>query len=251
MMLQGDCITAHRIQMAAVESDASEISKDVPLGILDPKRFNTLRYRYVGHHILGKTMSDLSRTHGRFTKDSVLWVHRFMDWCRQPWSIPDSLLRIHHYTGSWESYSFRNDKRKGGIKNRQIWEYEASVKGECRFLHDVPLTISCGTDYCCLLFRKTMALQTRCDLGFRGLSDSLASSYLVIYWRVQAFQIVSSTMIHKHGSMSMQAGCLAKATTVVMTVSTVTQRATRLHHKWNQKHKSLAVPVSYSHPSAK
>jgi hypothetical protein len=248
-MLQGDCITAHRIQMAAVESRASEIAKDVPLGILDPKRFDTLRYRYVGHHILGKTISDLSRTHGRFNKDSVLWVHRFMDWCRQPWSIPDSLLRIHHYTGSWESYSFRNDKRKGGVKNRQIWEYEASVKGECRFRHGAPLKISCGTDYCCLF--KTMAPRTRCDLGFRGLSDSLASIYLANYWRMRAFQIVSSTMIHKHGSMSMQAGCLAKATTVAMTVSTATQRAIRLRPISDQKHKSLAVPVSYSHPSAK
>jgi hypothetical protein len=129
---EGDCITTHRIQMAAVESNGSEIAKDVPL-ILNPKRFDTLRYRYVGDHILGKAMSDLSRTHGRFTIHTGFWIHRFMEWCRSPWPVHDALLRIHHYTGSWESYSFRNDKRKGVSKTRQMWEYEGSMKREFCF----------------------------------------------------------------------------------------------------------------------
>jgi hypothetical protein len=120
--------------VGAVESNASEIAKGVPLGVVDPKRFDTLRYRYMGEIAIGKTMSDLSRTHGRFTARSKVWVHRFMDWCRPPWYTGGDLLRIHHYIGSWESYSFRNDCRKGGIKNRQIWEKESSMKRECNLL---------------------------------------------------------------------------------------------------------------------
>jgi hypothetical protein len=116
--------------VAAVESNASEIEKDVPLGIVDPKRFDTLRYRYWGNHILGKAMSDLSRTHGRFTNHSTLYVHKFMEWCLTPWPMDGTLFRIHHYTGSWESYSFRNDKRKAVSKTREVWEYEGSMKRE-------------------------------------------------------------------------------------------------------------------------
>jgi hypothetical protein len=132
----GDCITTHRIQIAAVESNVSETAKDVPFGILDPKRFNTLRYRYVGRSDIGKAMADLSRTHGKFSIHSYPYIHRFGEWCRSPWPVDDSLLRIHHYTGSWESYSFRNDMRKRGVKNRQVWEDQAFTKREFRLFND-------------------------------------------------------------------------------------------------------------------
>jgi len=32
--------------------------------------------------------------------------------------------------GSWESYSFRDDSRRGGERSREQWEYKATTNGE-------------------------------------------------------------------------------------------------------------------------
>jgi hypothetical protein len=75
-------------------------------------------------------MPDLSRSHERFNETSKVEIHRFMPWCPTIGYESTIPLRIHHYVGSWQSYSFRDDRRKGGRKNRQIWEREAASKGE-------------------------------------------------------------------------------------------------------------------------
>ena len=35
-------------------------------------------------------------------------------------------LRINHYLGSWEEYSFRDDARRGGERSRETWEFQAA-----------------------------------------------------------------------------------------------------------------------------
>lgn len=39
-------------------------------------------------------------------------------------------LRINHYLGSWESYSFRDDSRRGGERSRESWEFQATDEDE-------------------------------------------------------------------------------------------------------------------------
>jgi hypothetical protein len=64
-----------------------------------------------------------------------------MPFCRPPTYYPRALIRIHHYLGSWEAYSFRQDRRKGGDKNRQVWEEQAAVQGECCSLLNTYMSI--------------------------------------------------------------------------------------------------------------
>jgi hypothetical protein len=50
---------------------------------------------------------------------------------KAPWHNDwESGLRINHYLGSWESYSFRDDSRRGGERSREQWEYKAKTNGE-------------------------------------------------------------------------------------------------------------------------
>lgn len=56
--------------------------------------------------------------------------HRpFQALCRDPKAIraihQTALLRVHHYLGTWETYSYRNDSRKGAERSREAWEFRA------------------------------------------------------------------------------------------------------------------------------
>jgi hypothetical protein len=138
----GNCITTYRTLFGTVESTTSEISHNVPTDIVNPKQFDTLRYRYhqkYENNQHGKAMADVSSIerlasrgfHGGLNGTRRVSLHRFMPFCRPPTYYPRALIRIHHYLGSWEAYSFRQDRRKGGDKNRQVWEEQAAVQGEC------------------------------------------------------------------------------------------------------------------------
>jgi hypothetical protein len=51
--------------------------------------------------------------------------------CSAPWHNDwESGLRINHYLGSWESYSFRDDSRKGYERSVEQWEYKSSTNAE-------------------------------------------------------------------------------------------------------------------------
>jgi hypothetical protein len=121
-----------------VESTSEERSKDVA-PFLDPLRFDTLRWRY--HQVYknfqhGKAFADLSLIHDLENKGfpnglngtKRVSLHRFLPLCRPPIYHKRAYLRINHYLGSWEAYSFRQDRRKGGDKNRGTWEEQAVVE---------------------------------------------------------------------------------------------------------------------------
>lgn len=60
-------------------------------------------------------------------------AHRPIALCKQPFQKYNDLpLGIHHYYGSWESFQYREDARKGkdGMKTYEAWaEYALSKRG--------------------------------------------------------------------------------------------------------------------------
>jgi hypothetical protein len=134
----GPCITTYRTLYSAVESTADERSKDVP-NVIDPNQFDTLRWRYHQNYKTfqhGKAFADLSLIPDLVNKGfpnglngtKRVSLHRFLPLCRPPVYHKRAYLRINHYLGSWEEYSYRQDRRKGGDKNRAKWEEEAVVQ---------------------------------------------------------------------------------------------------------------------------
>jgi len=101
------------------ETNASLVSRDFPpeLSDMDPLNFHTYRWRHRGtfkwESIPGKSIVDLSKTPRN-------WLHK---------SDPHKMVKsacgkhvrgsgelapfiVHHYAGSWEEFTFRNDIRK-------------------------------------------------------------------------------------------------------------------------------------------
>jgi hypothetical protein len=118
---QRECISIPRLQFGAKESSKERRSYRVPPGI-HPERLDTLRYRnhakrqdFVKNG-LSKSILDVSRVN-KFPRIESL--HRpIKTLCTAPWKDEwDSGLRINHYLGSWEAYSFRDDSRRGGERS--------------------------------------------------------------------------------------------------------------------------------------
>jgi hypothetical protein len=117
-------------------------SKEIPFllnetthPIVDPRRLDTIRYRYraaAGKTVngSGKCMVNVQRILKFPIREGT--VHRpVVSLC--PLSKGDHLLRspflIHHYMGSWEAYSYRDDSRRG--KGRTYANYlEKSQQGD-------------------------------------------------------------------------------------------------------------------------
>lgn len=128
--MQKICITIPRNQFGAKESSTREIRRGVPR-FIDPKQFNTLRYRHSarhGEHPLNrapKSIVDVSQVPDNYRRYEV---HRpVASLCSSPW-VTEHELTIHHYVGSWEAYWYRDDARKGSSqRSREDWESKASV----------------------------------------------------------------------------------------------------------------------------
>ena len=127
------CFHVPRAKYSAVESDNSLRNHNVPDWI-NSTHYNTLRYRYrttprPGRDGLGKSIIDVSRlTESNIDQGGL--IHRplyavcpkgtvWMNYGERPFGI-------HHYLGSWESYSFRDDARKETVKRRDVWEVKAN-----------------------------------------------------------------------------------------------------------------------------
>ena len=132
---QSACIMIARTLFGAVESTNAQISKDVP-SFLDPKQFDTLRYRYRAYNqsyqdrkFPGKAIMDVSKLkEGTFVWANAHRPHRI---CKQLDIHPkyNSLpIGIHHMLGSWESYSFREDARKNDLKSFETWQERSMQK---------------------------------------------------------------------------------------------------------------------------
>jgi hypothetical protein len=134
--LKTPCISVPRLQFGAVDSTQAERSRQVPAGF-DPERFDTLRFRKHAYRSdfvkngLSKCIIDVSQVDMEQTPKFESLHRPIKTICGAPWVDEwKTLLRIHHYLGSWESYSFRNDARRGGERSREGWEFRASDSEE-------------------------------------------------------------------------------------------------------------------------
>lgn len=129
---RGPCITTYRTLYGAVESKKVDIRQRVP-SFLDPHRFETLRWRYHKSPKIkaqdGKSILDVSRiplatleSESSFTRP-----HALLPECPSIYYHNNAFVRINHYLGSWEYYSFRaNDPRQGAKKNRRMWSGQSN-----------------------------------------------------------------------------------------------------------------------------
>jgi hypothetical protein len=132
----GPCVTTYRVPYSAVESSEEERGRDVP-SFLDPKRFETLRWRNHGvKAMIGKSLVDVSKLpalkHMGWSdrKRMPFSPHQLIPMCPHVHYHPNAFIVLNHYLGSWESYTYRaNDSRQGNLKNRKAWEKIAKRKG--------------------------------------------------------------------------------------------------------------------------
>ena len=134
---QGPCLTIPRTLFGAVESTPAEVAHDTP-AFVDAKQFQTLRWRYRAtprekSFGLAKSIIDVSRIVSTPKHQLVNGggsAHRpFIAICPDAWVNINSLpLLIRHYLGSWESYSFREDARKGANRNYEVWQERSKLQ---------------------------------------------------------------------------------------------------------------------------
>jgi hypothetical protein len=133
---QSPCIGVPRLQFGTNESSAQERNDQVPDGF-EADLFDTMRWRKHAarndfyKNSLGKVIMDVSRIDVA-SSPKFYSLHRpIKKICTAPWHNDwDSGLRINHYLGSWESYTFRDDSRRGGERSREMWEYRGFTNDE-------------------------------------------------------------------------------------------------------------------------
>jgi hypothetical protein len=133
---QSPCIGVPRLSFGAVESSRAAREAGMPQSstTLDALQFDTLRWhRHAPRNdfvknALGKVLMDVSRIDVA-KSPYFMSLHRpIKSICTPPWHNDwTSGLRINHYLGSWESYAFRDDSRRGGERSREQWEYKATT----------------------------------------------------------------------------------------------------------------------------
>ena len=130
----GPCVTTYRTPYGAIESSKHLRNMNVP-EFLDARRFETLRWRHHEPHTHpqdGKALLDVSRIDIDVlnSTESFLRPHELIPTCPDIFYHDNAFLRINHYVGNWEYYSFRkNDGRQGARKNRRKWGRESMVHG--------------------------------------------------------------------------------------------------------------------------
>jgi len=134
---QSPCIGIPRLMFGATGlSTRREKQNLVPPGY-DADQFDTLRYRHHARrndfvkNALGKVIIDVSRVDVARTPYFESLHRPIKTICGAPWHNDwESGLRINHYLGSWESYSFRDDSRRGGERSWEQWEYKATTNSD-------------------------------------------------------------------------------------------------------------------------
>jgi hypothetical protein len=134
------CIGVPRLMFGADESkvDKEAVMRDVPTTFhWAAPLMDTLKYRQHAtrndfiKNALGKVLIDVSRVDVARTPYFMSLHRPIKSICPPPWHNDwDSGLRINHYLGSWESYSFRDDSRRGNERSWEQWQYKATTLGE-------------------------------------------------------------------------------------------------------------------------
>lgn len=132
---RSSCVTIARAMYSAVESKPEETAKDVP-DFIDPVKFDTLRFRHresprtkLTADGKAKSIIDVSKLTEKDYATAGHNMHRpIQSVCPSDRKIKynDLPLGIHHYLGSWEAYSFRDDARDGQRQhNFEAWNKKA------------------------------------------------------------------------------------------------------------------------------
>jgi Glycosyl transferase family 2 len=133
------CMAIPRKLFSAVPSSHEDVTNQVP-SVVPAHQFDTLKYRYQATPAapsatdgIAKSLVDLARlprnavsasnggsAHRPFKSDAIC-THAYP---------PNGVLPlvIHHYLGSWEAFSYRDDVRKGGLRTREKWEERSALK---------------------------------------------------------------------------------------------------------------------------
>ena len=137
---QSPCIGVPRTMFGADESqvDHKAIVKQVPKDFhWAAPLMDTLKYRQHAtrndfvKNALGKVIIDVSRVNVAKTPYFMSLHRPIKKLCPSPWINDWSAgLRINHYLGSWHSYSFRDDSRRGNERSWEQWTYKAMTLGE-------------------------------------------------------------------------------------------------------------------------
>lgn len=120
------CHAIPRLVISAKEGPPRElVNAAVPSGHFDLKNLETLRfYRTAEKGSLDwnrfeKTAIDLSRVSKFELPDKIKNIHSPIKACSEPFVdtyYAESVLKIHHYIGTWEAYSTRADPRRTKLK---------------------------------------------------------------------------------------------------------------------------------------
>lgn len=137
---QSPCIGVPRTMFGADESqvDDKAVVKQVPKDFhWAAPLMDTLKYRQHAtrndfvKNALGKVIIDVSRVNVAKTPYFMSLHRPIKKLCPSPWINDWSAgLRINHYLGSWHSYSFRDDSRRGNERSWEQWTYKAMTLGE-------------------------------------------------------------------------------------------------------------------------
>jgi len=125
------CIQIPRSRFGAVETtdEESAPTNNLFAALNASQQLATLRWRYHAdpnnyhQNRISKTVLDVSRIEDQYLQP-VDSIHRpVRHYCGQRKlhiRAPDQLLLVHHYLGSWEQYSFRDDARRGNERSRNV-----------------------------------------------------------------------------------------------------------------------------------
>lgn len=141
---QSPCIGIPRLTFGAVESSLSEQQHNIPAAFQsmiasnnNNNNLDTIRWRKHAprndfvKNALGKVLIDVSRVDMEKTPQFMSLHRPIKRICAAPWHNDwESGLRINHYLGSWESYSFRDDARRGFERSREQWEYKSTTNAD-------------------------------------------------------------------------------------------------------------------------
>jgi len=121
------CVQIPRIRFGAQESDIAHIDPDQLPPSVDRSSLGTLRWQHSADYSnsgASKVIIDLSRT-AWDDLEPVSSIHRpVVNLCgrRKVYIRKDEqTVMIHHYLGSWEQYTFRDDARKGDIRSKEAF----------------------------------------------------------------------------------------------------------------------------------
>lgn len=132
--LASPCIQIPRFRFGTVETDSAELQSDLPRALQQLPNFNAshlMTHRWRKHadpadftlNRASKAIVDLSRVQWQEVEPTARIHLPVLRHCK-PFKVRilarNQLLLIHHYLGTWEQYSYRDDSRAGRERSEKV-----------------------------------------------------------------------------------------------------------------------------------